>query len=148
MTNRQRYQKTFGALHVSDERLREVYFMEKSKKTMHIGRAILIAACVTALLTVSAFAANEATDGLVFREISVWISDTFSVSRVTHNDDGSYTITTEGDGDIVVTVNDLQEGAPVTAEDGTVFYVQGSGVEYDGETMRAFEVSPKQFSGE
>ena len=56
MTNRQRYQRAFGALHVSKERLKEVYHMKKASRTARIGRAILIGACVMALLTVSAYA--------------------------------------------------------------------------------------------
>ena len=105
MTNRERYRRTFGALHVSDERLREVYFMEKNRKMTGVGRTLLIAACVMALLTVSAFAANEATGGKVFQKISVAVN--YVLAEVIPNSDGSYTIKTEDGNEYQYVVKDV-----------------------------------------
>ena len=140
MTNRERYRRAFGALHVSDERLREVYFMEKNRKRIHVGRFLLAAACMVALLTVSAFAANEATDGAVFQTIyTIFVND--GNADVTQNDDGSLTVTTE-DGDIVV-VSSADTGGGVTAvtDDGTTFKITGSTDEYEEGTMGEFVIS-------
>ena len=134
MTNRERYRRTFEALHVSDERLREVYFMEKSRKRIHVGRFLLVAACIAALLTVSAFAANEVTDGAVFQTIyTIFVND--GNADITQNDDGSLTVITE-DGDIVV-VSSADTGGGVTAvtDDGTTFKITGSTDECEEGTM-------------
>ena len=85
MTNRQRYIRAFGALHVSPERFKEVYSMEKDRKTSHVGRIALIAACVMALLTVSVYAANEATYG--------WLIPRNEGYRLITEDGKSYDIT-------------------------------------------------------
>ena len=142
MTNRDRYRRTFEALHVSDERLREVYFMEKSKKRIHVGRFLLAAACIAALLTVSAFAANEATDGVLFQNISIFIDGV--MGSVTHNSDGSYTVTTENGQQIDFTVN---EGA-VTTGDGDVYYASSYEFTFDGEDYQQFEMQVEEMLGE
>ena len=117
MTNRERYRRTFEALHVSDERLREVYFMEKNRKPMRIGRALLIAAAVMALLTVSAFAANEATNGAVFHKISVAVN--YVLAEVIPNGDGSFTVKTEDGNEyqyVVVDAYEAGDSSSVTYE--------------------------------
>lgn len=136
MTNKERYRRTFGALHVSDERLREVYSMKNHKKTLRIGRALLAAACVTALLTVSAFAANEVTDGIVFEKITAFVDGV--MGTVTANGDGSFTIRTE-DGNVHV-LTPVEDNA-VTSEDGDVYYTTTYEVELDDENIHQFEMA-------
>lgn len=116
MTNRDRYVETFAALHASNERLRKVYFMKNRSKKIYLGRIIAIAACIAALLTVSAFAANAATDGRLFEAIVFTVNG--NVTNVERQEDGSYTFDTEDGihGSIVA-----KDGAVLqTGEDGTV----------------------------
>ena len=145
MTNRERYRRTFEALHVSDERLREVYFMENNKKTMRVGRFLLVAACMVALLTVSAFAANEATDGVLFHNISIFIDGV--KGNVAHNSDGSYTVTTEDGRQIAFTVDEFRDGE-VTTEDGDVYYASSYEFTFDGDDYRQFEMQIEDMLGE
>lgn len=116
MTNKQRYQQAFGALHVSKERLWEVYAMRESKKTVRVGRAVLIAVCVMALLTVTAYAANEVTDGWVFGQIECLVDGV--TGKLIPRDEGYRLITEDGKSyDITVT-----DGTSGTTGDGSVSY--------------------------
>ena len=141
MTNSERYRRTFGALHVSGERLKEVYEMENRKK-LHIGRMILIGACVMALLTVSAFAANEVTGGKVFEKITVFVNgalvDGFKGSY-TANGDGSYTIETEDGQQIHVTTVGPSRGE-MMSEDGQIHYDVSYKFEFDDTEVHDLEV--------
>ena len=125
MTNRQKVRRAFGALHVSKERLREVYFMENNRRNMHIGRIALIAACVMALLTVSVYAANEATGGAVFGRI-VSLVDAVT-GKLVPRDEG-YRLITEDGRSYDITVVDGESG---TTRDGSVSYQVYQG-ELDG----------------
>ena len=145
MTNKERYRKTFGALHVSDERLREVYCMKNNHKTLRIGRALLVAACVMALLTVSAFAANEATDGALFHNVRIYIDGV--MGNVTHNSDGSYTVTTENGRQVAFTVDEIQDGE-VTTQDGDVYYASSYEFVFDGDDYQQFEMQIEDVLGE
>ena len=94
MTNRQKYRRAFGTLHVSPERLREVYSMEENRKHHHVGRIALIAACVMALLTVSVYAANEVTDGWVFGQIECLVDGV--TGRLIPRNEGYQVVTEDG----------------------------------------------------
>lgn len=154
MTNKQRYQDTFKALHASKERLGKVYFMENKRRKFYVGRVLAAAAIAAALLTVSAFAANAATDGRLFEAITFSING--EVTNLTPQEDGSYTFETKDGvhGAIVAT-----DGAVLQTGDGTVvesFYeietdsdaplsieVEASGVELTeaaGDTPVTYEV--------
>lgn len=74
MTNRERYQKTFGALHASRETVLEVPNMKKTANRIHMTRLLVTAACLLALLVTTAFAANEATDGALLDYIKVIVN--------------------------------------------------------------------------
>lgn len=135
MTNRENYRRTFGVLHVSEERLREVYFMNKRSNLTRIGRAVLAAACIMALLTVSAFAANEATGGKVFEKITVFVNGV--MGSYTPNGDGSYTFTGEDGQEITLTT--VTEDEMVT-EDGETYYSSSYTFEFDGDEVHELEV--------
>ena len=137
MTNRENYRRTFGALHVSEERLREVYHMNKHINLTRIGRAVLVAACIMALLTVSAFAANEVTDGKVLEKITVFVNGV--MGSYTPNGDGSYTFKGEDGQDIILTYVDGSEDEMVT-EDGEIYYSETYSFEFDGEEVHQMEV--------
>ena len=117
MTNRQRYIRAFGALHVSPERLKEVYFMEKDRKTSHVGRIALIAVCVMVLLTVSVYAANEATDGAVIGRI-VDLVDAVT-GKLIPRDEGYRFVTEDGRSYDITVVDGSDSG---TTSDGSVSY--------------------------
>lgn len=137
MTNRERYRRTFEALHVSDECLKEVYSMKESRKIKNIGRTLLIAACVTALLTVSAFAANEVTGGRVFEKISVFVNGV--MGSYVANGDGSYTFKGEDGQEIIFTTVDTDKNEVMT-EDGEVYYSSSYTFEFDGEEVHSFGI--------
>lgn len=74
MTNRERYQKTFGALHASRETVLEVPNMKQTANRIHMTRVLVTAACLLALLVTTAFAANEVTDGALLDYIKVIVN--------------------------------------------------------------------------
>lgn len=115
MTNKQRYQDTFKALHASKERLGKVYFMENKRRKFYVGRVLAVAAIVAALLTVSAFAANAVTDGRLFEAITFTVNG--EVTNLTPQEDGSYTFDTKDGvhGSIVA-----RDGVVLQNDDGTV----------------------------
>lgn len=134
MTNRQRYERAFDALHVSKEPIREVYAMESGRKRVHMGRALVIAACIAALLTVSVYAANEATDGWVMGKI-VDLVDVVT-GKIVPRDEG-YRLITEDGRSYNITVVDAEDSGVLhsRADDGTDvaigYWVAGS--ETDGQ---------------
>lgn len=115
MTNKERYQDTFKALHASKERLGKVYFMENKRRKFYVGRVLAVAAIVAALLTVSAFAANAVTDGRLFEAITFTVNG--EVTNLTPQEDGSYTFDTKDGvhGSIVA-----RDGVVLQNDDGTV----------------------------
>ena len=137
MTNRQRYQRAFGALHVSKERLREVYFMKKASRTARIGRAILIGACVMALLTVSAYAANEATGGAVFGRIVALVDGI--TGKLIPRDQG-YRVMTEDGRSYDVTVVEPDGNGAAGGSDGITYQVDlGEGEDVPDQFEMQFE---------
>ena len=151
MTNKQRYQDTFKALHASKEQLGKVYFMENKRGKFYVGRILAAAAVAAALLTVSAFAANAATDGRLFEAIIFTING--EVTNLTPQEDGSYTFETKDGihGSIVAT-----DGAVLQTDVGMAvesFYeietdsdaplsieVEASGVELTEDAPGTYEV--------
>ncbi len=91
--------------------------MEKDRKTSHVGRIALIAACVMALLTVSVYAANEATDGVVFGKI-VDLVDAVT-GKLIPRDEGYRLITEDGRSYDITVVTGSDSG---TSADGSVSY--------------------------
>lgn len=90
MTNKQRYQRTFSALHASEGCLMEVKAMKSSKK-FHVSR--LAAACAAVVMVMGlGFAAYAADVGGIQRSIQLWINGD-QTSAVLDMRDGSYTVT-------------------------------------------------------
>lgn len=88
MTNRERYRRMCAPLHASRETVMEVTTMKKQAKRLRIGRIIAAAACITALLTGSAFAANTATDGALFEQMRCWVNG--EEVGLTYHESGDY----------------------------------------------------------
>lgn len=102
MTNRERYQKTFGALHASRDTVLEVTAMKNSKLKFHLSRCVAAAACTVALMAGTAFAANEATDGALSNYIRCFINGVEYQVKIT--DDNVYkTTTNDGASEILIT---------------------------------------------
>lgn len=90
MTNKQRYQRTFSALHASEGCLMEVKAMKGSKK-FYVSR--LAAACAAVVMVMGlGFAAYAADVGGIQRSIQLWINGD-QTSAVLDMRDGSYTVT-------------------------------------------------------
>lgn len=92
MTNKQRYQRTFGTLHASGDFLKEVYAM---KTTKHFPARRLIGLCAAVILILAMTTAAYATDvGGIQRKVQLWIhGDQTDVVLDIHN--GQYTATYE-----------------------------------------------------
>jgi len=95
MTNRERYQKTFGALHASPETL-EGLTMNKYKRSFRLPKLAVIAACLTALLATTAFAANEITGGKLGATVLYFINGAAREADLVDNGDGSYSFEVDG----------------------------------------------------
>ena len=111
MTNKQRYQRAFSALHASEGCLMEVKAMKHTRK-IHISR--LAAACAVAVMTVGLGSVAYATDvGGIQRNIQLWINgdQTDAVLDIQGN---SYTVTYQG-------------------QDNTLHEFGGGGVAIDGD---------------
>lgn len=74
MTNRERYQKTFGALHASQKMVLEVTQMRQNTRKFRLTRIAVAVACLMALLVTTAFAANEVTDGALMDYIKIVVN--------------------------------------------------------------------------
>lgn len=135
MTNKQRYQDTFKALHASKERLGKVYFMENKRRKFYVGRVLAVAAIAAALLTVSAFAANAATDGRLFEAITFTING--EVTNLTPQEDGSYTFDTKDGvhGSIVA-----RDGSVLKADENGTVVESTYEVTVDGDEAVSMEV--------
>ena len=143
MTNRERYRRTFEALHVSDECLKEVYSMKESRKIKNIGRTLLIAACVTALLTMSAFAANEVTGGAVARQVYLFVDGI--MGSYVPNGNGVYTFTGEDGQEYTITSNTTD--GEVILDDGQVMYSSTYEFEFDGDEVHSFAIEAEEAVG-
>lgn len=121
MTNKERYQKTFGALHASQELVLEVTKMRQNTRKFRLTRIAVAVACMMALLVTTAFAANEATNGALMNYIKIIVNG----QEVTLERQG----TTE-DGDPIY-------GGSIDETDGpTAFWVVGDeGLEDDQTDM-------------
>lgn len=92
MTNKQRYQRAFSALHASEECLMEVKAMKHSR--FKISR--MAAICAAALLVVGMATVAYAADvGNIQRTIQLWIHGD-QTNAVLDIQDGSYTMTYQG----------------------------------------------------
>lgn len=88
MSNKEKYQRTFSALHASNDCLMEVSSMKHTKK-FHMSRlAAVCAAVVMALgLTCAAYAADV---GGIQRTVQVWIEGDKTDAVFDLQDDGTY----------------------------------------------------------
>lgn len=90
MTNKQRYQRTFSALHASEDCLMEVKAMKHTRK---IGVPRLAAVCAAAVLTMGLASAAYAADvGGIQRSIQIWVNGD-QTDAVLDIQDGGYTVT-------------------------------------------------------
>lgn len=113
MTNKQRYQRTFSALHASEGCLMEVKAMKSSKK-FYVSR--LAAACAAVVMVMGlGFAAYAADVGGIQRSIQLWI-DGDQTTAVLDMRDGVYTITyPDQDG----VTHEIGGGGVAIEDDGT-----------------------------
>lgn len=95
MTNKERYQRTFGALHASPKTL-EVLTMNEHKRKFRMPKLLVIAACLAALLATTAFAANEITDGKLGATVLYFFNGAAREADLVDNGDGSYTFEIDG----------------------------------------------------
>lgn len=92
MTNKQRYQRTFGTLHASDDFLKEVSAM---KTTKHFPARRLIGLCAAVILILGMATAAYAADmGGIQRRVQLWIHGD-QTDVVLDIRDGQYTATYE-----------------------------------------------------
>lgn len=98
MTNRQRYQRTFSALHASDDCLMGVKAMKHSKK-IYVPR--LVAACAAVVIVMGLASAAYAADvGGIQRTIQLWINGD-QTDAVLDIQGSSYTVTYRDQDDVV-----------------------------------------------
>ena len=92
MTNKQRYQRTFGTLHASGDFLKEVTTM---KTTKHFPARRLIGLCAAVILILAMATAAYAADvGNIQRRVQLWIHGD-QTDVVLDIRDGQYTATYE-----------------------------------------------------
>lgn len=86
MTNKERYQKTFSALHASPEVL-EVQNMKHTKNLrIRLPKAAAVAACTVALMATTVCAADVATDGALRNYLHVIINgEGYDIEEVADN---------------------------------------------------------------
>ena len=110
MTNKERYQRTFSALHASEDYLMEV---TPVKRTGKVRKNRIVALCAAiALIAVLATAAYAADVGGIRRTVQLWI----------HGDQTDAVMVVEEDGLYKVTYAD---------EDGNVKEIGGGGIAID-----------------
>ncbi len=98
MTNRERYRRTFGALHASPDTVLEVTNMKRNNKRMLRPLTGLAAAgAAAALLVGSAFAVNEVTDGALAQSISVWLNGKEAETTLVSTGEGTYDVVADGE---------------------------------------------------
>ena len=114
MTNKERYQKAFGQLHASRASMLEVYDMNNKKHTFHLTRAVAAVACLVALLTTTAFAADAATGGALSDQLKLVVNGIVYHLVDDHTDeDGTHTMTYVGED----SNGEYNVGVSVVAED-------------------------------
>ena len=110
MTNKERYKRTFSALHASDDFLMEVTLM---KRTGKVRKNRIVALCAAiALIAVLATAAYATDVGGIRRTIQIWLHGD-QTDAVLEVDNGTYKLTYED-------------------ENGEVKEMGGGGVAMDG----------------
>ncbi len=113
MTNKEKYQRTFGTLHASDEFLTEVTHMNAKK---HFSSRRLVCLCAAAILIFGLATVAYATDlGGFRRTIQVWLRGE-QIEADFQAQDGNYTMTyTDADG----TVHERSGGGIAIDDDGS-----------------------------
>ncbi|MCD8085227.1 MAG: hypothetical protein LUF28_02670 [Clostridiales bacterium] len=100
MTNRERYRRTFGALHASPDTVLEATKMKQNKRrALRPLTGLAAAAAATALLVGSAFAVNEVTDGALaerIQSIRVWFNGEETEITLVSTGEGTYDVVSDG----------------------------------------------------
>ena len=110
MTNKERYQRTFSALHASENCIREIKAMKKTHK-VYVRR--LFAACAAAVMVLALASVAYAKDvGGIQRGIQIFLHGELT-DAVMVVEDGEYTMT-------------------YTDENGETRERQGGGIVYEG----------------
>lgn len=91
MTNKERYKRTFSALHASEDYLMEVTPMKRTGKVRK-HRIVALCACI-ALIAVLATAAYATDVGGIQRTIQLWIHGDQTDAVMVVEKDGSYKVT-------------------------------------------------------
>lgn len=114
MTNKERYQRTFSALHASNDCMMEGTNMKKTKRT-HMPRLVAVCAAVALALGLASFA-YAADIGGIQRSVQIWLygDQTDAVLEVIR--DGEYTLTYE---DAEGNPHQLHGGGIAIEPDGT-----------------------------
>ena len=122
MTNKERYQRTFSALHASEDFLMEVTPMKRTGKVRKNRIAALCAAI--ALIAVLATAAYAADVGGIRRTVQLWVHGDQTDAVMVVEEDGCYKVTYEdengdtmemGGGGIAIGENGVER--PLTEEE-------------------------------
>ena len=92
MTNKERYQRTFSALHASEYHAMEEFQMQKTRKRF-VPRLVTVCA-VVALVAALAVAAYAADLGGIQRTVQLWIHGD-QTDAILEVQDGTYTLTYE-----------------------------------------------------
>ncbi len=123
MTNKEKYQKAFSTLHVSDNISLEVEIMEKNKKLYRMKK--VAAACAAVAVVFGSMTVAYASDlGGIRQKITAWFHGEQAQMDVTDNGDGSYSYkyvddngqTYEGSGGGVA-IDDNGNEIPLTADE-------------------------------
>ncbi|MBQ9648611.1 MAG: hypothetical protein IJV43_09675 [Oscillospiraceae bacterium] len=91
MTNKERYQRTFSALHASEDDIREVKAM---KKTHQVYWKKLAAVCAAAVMVLALASGAYAADvGGIQRTVQIWLHGEQTDAVFTATGNGEYTLT-------------------------------------------------------
>ena len=121
MTNKERYQRTFSALHASESCLMEVTKMKNTKR-FHVSR--LAAACLAAVMVLGLASVAYAADvGGIQRSVQLWINGD-QTDAVLDIQGVGYTVTYQGEdgeshefGGGGVAINDDGSERPLTVDE-------------------------------
>lgn len=121
MTNQEKYKKVFSALHTSEQFSVEVNDM---KKRSYVINRVATAACASLLVIFGSMSVGYAANIGGFRQVvQTWLHGKTVESVVESTEDGSYTVTYQGDGETLtvsgggVTIDANGEERPVTADE-------------------------------
>ena len=91
MSNKERYKRTFSAVHTSRDYSKEVFEMKKSYTRVHFSRTL--AACLAACLMLgSAGFCYAANIGGIQRQVQLWINGDKTAAVIDFNGEGEYTL--------------------------------------------------------